>query len=139
MIASPLPHYQRTRVHLGQIDMSIHEARCLPPKDTIIGVSCNIEEQVRDAMRNGTDDVGIGAIWSTRTEVWMKTNPLVSVGGAYKPRSGRHCSHLGYSRLSTSSTCSRTTPVYIPLIQYEPPPILPFTRIGDTGRRHRTH
>ena len=66
-------------VHLGQTDMSIHEARRLLPKDTVIGVSCNNEQQVRAALRDGADYVGIGAVWGTQTKVL--TNPLVGVRG----------------------------------------------------------
>lgn len=66
-------------VHLGQTDMSVHEARRLLPKDTIIGVSCNNEEQVRAAIKDGADYVGIGAVWGTQTKVL--TNPLVGVRG----------------------------------------------------------
>jgi len=66
-------------VRLGPTDMSIHEARRLPPKGPIIAVSCNNEEQVRAATRDGADDVEIGAVQSTQTKVLV--NPLMGVRG----------------------------------------------------------
>lgn len=66
-------------VHVGQTDMPVAEARRLLPKGTIIGVSCNNEEQVRAAVKDGADYVGIGAVWGTKTKTL--TNPLVGVRG----------------------------------------------------------
>jgi thiamine-phosphate diphosphorylase/hydroxyethylthiazole kinase len=64
-------------VHLGQTDMPINVARSLLPKNTIIGVSCNNVEDIRNAVRDGADYVGIGAVWGTSTKVL--TSPIVGV------------------------------------------------------------
>jgi Thiamine monophosphate synthase len=64
-------------VHLGQTDMSVVQARSLLPHGSIIGVSCNNEDHVRTAVRDGADYVGIGAVWGTQTK--KLTNPIVGV------------------------------------------------------------
>lgn len=55
-------------VHLGQSDMPIPIARKLLPQGTIVGVSCNNVEHVKEAVQQGADYVGIGAIWGTQTK-----------------------------------------------------------------------
>lgn len=66
-------------VHLGQTDMSVAQARNLLPKGSIIGVSCNNEDHVRAAVRNGVDYIGIGAVWGTQTK--KLTSPILGVRG----------------------------------------------------------
>ncbi|KAF7321262.1 TMP-TENI-domain-containing protein [Mycena kentingensis (nom. inval.)] len=55
-------------VHLGQSDMPIAIARQLLPQGTIIGISCNTVDQVRQAVESGADYVGLGAVWDTQTK-----------------------------------------------------------------------
>jgi thiamine-phosphate diphosphorylase/hydroxyethylthiazole kinase len=57
--------------------MSVVQARNLLPYGSIIGVSCNNEDHVRAAVRDGADYVGIGAVWGTQTK--KLTNPILGV------------------------------------------------------------
>ena len=66
-------------VHLGQSDMSVEMARKLLPRGSIIGVSCNTVEHVKQAVHDKVDYIGIGAIWSTQTK--KLTSPVVGVRG----------------------------------------------------------
>ncbi|KIM45460.1 hypothetical protein M413DRAFT_66738 [Hebeloma cylindrosporum] len=66
-------------VHLGQTDMTVKQARKLLPPGAIIGVSCNNVDQVREAIRNGVDYIGIGAVWGTQTK--KLTSPIIGVRG----------------------------------------------------------
>ncbi|KAK2464320.1 hypothetical protein APHAL10511_003777 [Amanita phalloides] len=66
-------------VHLGQTDMPVSIARQLLPPGTVVGVSCNTVEQVRRAVKDGADYVGIGAIWPTTTK--KLTSPIIGVRG----------------------------------------------------------
>ncbi|PFH53734.1 hypothetical protein AMATHDRAFT_136883 [Amanita thiersii Skay4041] len=66
-------------VHLGQTDMPVATARRLVPPGTVIGVSCNTVEQVRRAVSDGADYVGLGAVWATTTK--KLTSPVVGVRG----------------------------------------------------------
>ncbi|KAF7315406.1 TMP-TENI-domain-containing protein [Mycena indigotica] len=60
-------------VHLGQTDMPIAIARRLLPSGTIIGISCNSVEEVRQARESGADYVGLGAVWDTQTKKLTKS------------------------------------------------------------------
>lgn len=64
-------------VHLGQSDMSVDQARKLLPPGSIIGVSCNSVDNVRAAVKDGVDYVGIGPVWSTQTK--KLTSPVLGV------------------------------------------------------------
>ena len=64
-------------MHLGQTDMSVLQARDLLPSGSIIGVSCNNEDHIRAAVRDGADYVGIGAVWGTQTK--KLTSPILGV------------------------------------------------------------
>jgi thiamine-phosphate diphosphorylase len=82
-------------VHLGQEDIAITDARSLLPPGMIIGVSCSSLEQAREAMRQGADYLGIGAIFATpvkeeysviglevlRQAAAEISVPLVAIGG----------------------------------------------------------
>lgn len=59
--------------------MPIAIARSLLPKNTVIGISCNDVQQVRTAVQNGADYVGLGAIWGTQTKALI--SPIVGVRG----------------------------------------------------------
>ncbi|KAJ8076802.1 thiamine biosynthetic bifunctional enzyme [Marasmius tenuissimus] len=64
-------------VHLGQTDMPIAVARRLLPPNAIVGASCNSVAEVRKALTDGADYIGIGAVWATNTKTLDK--PLVGV------------------------------------------------------------
>ncbi|KAF7983776.1 hypothetical protein HWV62_18984 [Athelia sp. TMB] len=66
-------------VHLGQTDMPVSIARGLLPKGSIIGVSCNNVEQIKAAIKDRVDYVGIGAVWGTKTK--DLTSPIIGVRG----------------------------------------------------------
>jgi thiamine-phosphate diphosphorylase / hydroxyethylthiazole kinase len=66
-----------TGVHLGQTDMDVTTARGLVPPDFIIGVSCNTVEEIRAAMRDNADYVGMGSVWTTTTK--QLTKPVIGV------------------------------------------------------------
>lgn len=66
-------------VHLGQTDMPISIARKLLPPGMIIGISCNTKEEVKVAVNEGADYIGIGAIYATETK--KLTSPTVGVRG----------------------------------------------------------
>lgn len=59
-------------VHLGQTDMPIEVARKLLPANTIIGITCSTHEEVKRAVSEGADYVGIGVVYATSTKVVKK-------------------------------------------------------------------
>ena len=66
-------------VHLGQTDMPVAVARKLLPANILIGVSCNSQKEAEQAVKDGADYIGIGAVWSTQTK--QLTSPIVGVRG----------------------------------------------------------
>ena len=52
-------------VHVGQDDLPLKVARTLLPIDTIVGVSCRTEEEVRRAQEDGADYIAVGAVFPT--------------------------------------------------------------------------
>jgi thiamine-phosphate diphosphorylase / hydroxyethylthiazole kinase len=59
--------------------MPIAQARSLLPNTAIIGISCNTPEQVKVAVDNGANYVGIGSVYGTTTK--KLTSPIVGVRG----------------------------------------------------------
>jgi thiamine-phosphate pyrophosphorylase len=55
-------------VHLGQDDMPVKEARRIVGPDALIGVSTHTVEQVRAAVLDGADYVGVGPVFPSRTK-----------------------------------------------------------------------
>ncbi len=55
-------------VHLGQDDMSVKDARRITGPDLLIGVSTHSLEQLRAAVLDGADYVGIGPTFPSRTK-----------------------------------------------------------------------
>jgi thiamine-phosphate pyrophosphorylase len=55
-------------VHLGQDDLPIHEARRILGPDALIGVSTHNLEQVRRAVLEGANYLGVGPTFSSRTK-----------------------------------------------------------------------
>jgi thiamine-phosphate diphosphorylase/hydroxyethylthiazole kinase len=59
--------------------MTVEQARKLLPPGAVIGVSCNTVDHVKEAVRNGVDYIGIGAVWGTQTK--KLTSPIIGVRG----------------------------------------------------------
>lgn len=82
-------------VHLGQSDLPCAAARRLAPEGFIIGVSAHTPEQAREAVADGADYLGVGAVYPTGSKSDVKTCgveglkavrdaveiPLVAIGG----------------------------------------------------------
>ncbi|MBA2441019.1 MAG: thiamine phosphate synthase [Rubrobacter sp.] len=64
-------------IHLGQEDMSTGEVRRLLGPETIVGRSAGTVEEAREAVRDGADYLGAGAVYATPTK------PGGDVGGLH--------------------------------------------------------
>ncbi|KAI9022288.1 Hydroxyethylthiazole kinase family-domain-containing protein [Phycomyces nitens] len=62
-------------VHIGQDDMPLVQARKILGPTKIIGVSVYNQQEANDAIENGADYLGIGAVWDTSTKK-IKRPPL---------------------------------------------------------------
>ncbi len=85
-------------IHIGQEDMEAGKVRSLVGSNMMIGVSVHTVEEALDAVKNGADYLGVGAVFSTSTKpdadvVSMKTLhdichsvdiPVVAIGGLNK-------------------------------------------------------
>ena len=56
-------------VHLGQSDMPVNTARKIVGDSMIIGATTKTVEQALEAVKNGADYLGVGAIYPTNTKV----------------------------------------------------------------------
>ena len=56
-------------VHLGQSDMPVNTARRILGENIIIGATTKTVEQALEAVKNGADYLGVGAIYPTTTKV----------------------------------------------------------------------
>lgn len=56
-------------IHVGQDDMKAAEVRKKVGNDMIIGVSVHSVEEALEAVKNGADCLGVGAVFSTSTKV----------------------------------------------------------------------
>jgi thiamine-phosphate diphosphorylase len=63
-------------IHLGQMDMSVADARKLLGEDKIIGISTHNEEEVSGALASDADYIAIGPVFGTTT----KENPDPTLG-----------------------------------------------------------
>ncbi|MCR6546031.1 thiamine phosphate synthase [Dehalobacterium formicoaceticum] len=82
-------------VHVGQEDMSISDVRARVGDGMIIGVSAHTVDEALEAVKNGADYLGLGAVFSTstKTDVNQMSNatlkaicsavhvPTVAIGG----------------------------------------------------------
>lgn len=82
-------------VHLGQSDINIRYARNILGNDKIIGATTKTVEQAKEAVNEGADYLGVGAIYPTTTKVKtvitdiktlneicdMVDIPVVAIGG----------------------------------------------------------
>ncbi len=85
-------------IHVGQEDMEAGKVRSLVGEDMIIGVSVHNVEEAIEAVKNGADCLGVGAMFSTSTKLdadvlSMQTLydichsvdiPVVAIGGLNK-------------------------------------------------------
>lgn len=55
-------------VHVGQSDMAASDVRSRVGEDMIIGVSAHTVEEALEAVKNGADYLGLGAVFSTSTK-----------------------------------------------------------------------
>lgn len=82
-------------VHLGQSDINVKYARRLLGNKKIIGATTKTVEQAKEAVKEGADYLGVGAIYETTTKVKTKITsietlneicnsvniPVVAIGG----------------------------------------------------------
>lgn len=62
-------------IHVGQEDMEAIQVRQRVGKDMIIGVSVHSLEEALEAVRNGADCLGVGAMFSTSTKTDVNILP----------------------------------------------------------------
>ena len=55
-------------VHVGQDDLSVHDARQIVGPDRLIGVSTHDMDQARKAVRDGADYIGVGPVFPSSTK-----------------------------------------------------------------------
>ncbi|EOU1108686.1 thiamine phosphate synthase [Clostridium perfringens] len=55
-------------IHIGQDDMEVSIAREIMPKDAIIGVTVHNKEEALKAMKDGADNLGVGALFLTNSK-----------------------------------------------------------------------
>ena len=55
-------------IHIGQDDMEVSIAREIMPKDAIIGVTVHNKGEALKAMKDGADNLGVGALFSTNSK-----------------------------------------------------------------------
>lgn len=90
-------------IHVGQEDTTADEVRRRIGRDMILGVSVHTVEEAREAVRNGADYLGLGAVFptSTKTDVDQMPNetlraicdavdvPVVAIGGINRSNIGK--------------------------------------------------
>ena len=62
-------------IHVGQEDMAAEQVRSRVGDDMIIGVSVHSVEEALEAVKNGADCLGVGAIFSTSTKTDVDVLP----------------------------------------------------------------
>ena len=85
-------------VHVGQDDMAVSEVRSIVGENMMIGVSAHSVEEALEAVKNGADCLGVGAMFATSTKAdanvlsWQTLHdichavdvPVVAIGGLNK-------------------------------------------------------
>lgn len=66
-------------IHVGQEDMEAIQVRQRVGKDMIIGVSVHSVEEALEAVRNGADCLGVGAMFSTSTKTDVNILPKETI------------------------------------------------------------
>jgi thiamine-phosphate pyrophosphorylase len=69
-------------VHLGQDDMSVKDARRIVGKDSLIGRSTHTLDQVREAVLDGADYLGVGPVFPSPTKAFEHFPGLAFVAAA---------------------------------------------------------
>lgn len=59
-------------VHIGQDDMEVSIAREIMPKNSIIGVTVHNKEEAIKAIKEGADNLGVGALFLSRSKKEVK-------------------------------------------------------------------
>lgn len=62
-------------VHVGQEDMVAADVRQMVGENMMIGVSAHTVEEAQEAVKNGADYLGVGAVFSTSTKTDVTTMP----------------------------------------------------------------
>lgn len=62
-------------IHVGQEDMAAGEVRRRIGEDMILGVSAHTVEEAQEAVRNGADYLGLGAVFPTSTKIDVDQMP----------------------------------------------------------------
>ena len=62
-------------IHVGQEDMAAEQVRSRVGDDMMIGVSVHSVEEALEAVKNGADCLGVGAIFSTSTKTDVEVLP----------------------------------------------------------------
>lgn len=62
-------------VHVGQDDMKAEDVRSKVGENMIIGVSAHTVEEAAEAVKNGADYLGLGAVFSTSTKTDVDVMP----------------------------------------------------------------
>ncbi len=57
-------------VHLGQDDLSVRDARRVVGPEALVGISTHSIEQVRQAILDGADYIGIGPVFPSKTKTF---------------------------------------------------------------------
>lgn len=63
-------------IHVGQEDMAAGAVRTLVGEDMMIGVSVHSAEEATEAVKNGADCLGVGAMFSTSTKLDAGVLPM---------------------------------------------------------------
>ena len=71
-------------VHVGQEDMAAAKVREKVGNKMMIGVSVHSIEEAKQAVRDGADCLGVGAMFSTSTKTDVDVLPIVAIGGLNK-------------------------------------------------------
>jgi thiamine-phosphate pyrophosphorylase len=108
-------------VHLGQDDMTVRDARKVVGADALIGVSTHTLEQVRQAVLDGANYIGIGPVFPSRTKefgefpgldfvraaVAETSLPAFALGGI-EPSNIDQVVQVGVTRVAVSSVIARS-------------------------------
>lgn len=63
-------------VHVGQEDMKASDVRKMIGEDMILGVSAHNVEEAKEAVKNGADYLGVGAVFTTTTKKNVSQMPI---------------------------------------------------------------
>ena len=63
-------------IHVGQRDMQVSDVRKKVGNEMIIGVSAHSVEEAKEAVKNGADYLGVGAVFSTATKADASVLPM---------------------------------------------------------------